>query len=183
MTVEESDSELVGSYLNGSDAAFERLYSRYKRQLYGYLRSMLPADDADDAFQQAWVRVCAALPGYRDDGKFQAWLFRIGRNQALDALRRRGRRREIESDETEPDVPQETEPWRPIADAELRRQLEDALRQLAPEQQAVFRMRRNEISFKVIADRQGCPVNTAVARMRYALRKLGEILRNGGNER
>ena len=39
--VEESDLQLIGSYLSGSDAAFERLYNRYRQPLYGYLRSMV----------------------------------------------------------------------------------------------------------------------------------------------
>lgn len=174
--------ELIGAYLGGSDAAFERLYERYRRPLYGYLRSMLSAADADDAFQQTWVRACAALPGYRCRGKFQAWLFRIARNLAVDAVRRCRRRREVGEEESAADVPGEREPWSEMADAELLRLLEEALRELPPEQRAVFAMRREEISFKIIAARQECPVNTAVVRMRYACGKVREFLekRMGG---
>lgn len=104
--MDENDMELIHSYLEGSDAALERLYNRYRRPLYGYLRSMLAPADADDVFQQTWVRACAALPGYRCRGKFQAWLFRIGRNLALDAIRRTARRRKIEAeDKTAADPP------------------------------------------------------------------------------
>lgn len=105
--------ELIHSYLEGSDAAFERLYNRYRRPLYGYLRSMLAPADADDVFQQTWVRACAALPGYRCRGKFQAWLFRIGRNLALDAIRRTARRRKIEAEDktaADPPAARESEP-------------------------------------------------------------------------
>jgi len=182
--VEESDLELIGSYLSGSDAAFERLYNRYKQPLYGYLRSMLPVADADDAFQQTWVRACAALPGYRCRGKFQAWLFRIARNLAVDAIRRRTRRREVSPEESGEDFPDGgTPPWGEMADAELTRLLEEALRELPPEQLAVFAMRKNRISFKVIAARQACPVNTAVVRMRYAIGRLKAFIgKNMGEE-
>lgn len=180
--VEESDLQLIGSYLSGSDAAFERLYNRYRQPLYGYLRSMLSAADADDAFQQTWVRACAALPGYRCQGKFQAWLFRIARNLAVDAIRRRDRRREVEPEESGADLPEEREPWRAMADDEFRLLLEEALRELPPEQRAVFVLRQEEVSFRLIAARQECPVNTAVVRMRYACGKIREFLekRMGG---
>ena len=41
---------------------------------------------------------------------------------------------------------------------------------------AVFRMRNEALTFQVIADRQQCPVNTAVKRMRYAVGKLRKLL-------
>lgn len=174
--VEENDRELIDSYLNGSDAAFERLYNRYKKQLYGYLRSMLPAAEADDAFQRTWIRACAALPRYRCRGKFPAWLFRIGRNQAVDSIRRQLSRRELELEEEGADFPVEQEPWRAISDEEFRKKLEEALAVLSPEQRAVFEMRRNDIAFKIIAARQECPVNTAIVRMYYAMKKLRSML-------
>ena len=172
-----ADSELIDSYLNGSDADFERLYRRYRQPLYGYLRSMLPAADADDVFQQTWVRVCAALPGYRCRGKFAAWLFRIGRNLAVDLQRRRHCRRELELADDGSDCPVESEWDGDWADAALLRQLGAALRQLSPEQRAVFEMRRRDIAFKVIAARQDCSVNTAIVRMGYAMKKLQRALR------
>lgn len=182
--VEERDIELIGAYLAGSDAAFGRLYERYRQPLYGYLRSMLSAADADDVFQQTWIRACAALPGYRCSGKFQAWLFRIARNLALDALRRRIRRREVAEEEVGAEPPDGREPWHEMADEELKRLLEDALRELPSEQRAVFAMRQNAVSFKAIAARQHCPVNTAVVRMKYAMGKIREFLekRTGGKK-
>lgn len=168
--VEENDRELIRSYLNGSDAAFERLYERYKRPLYGYLLSMLPTADADDVFQQTWVRACAALPGYHCRGKFQAWLFRIARNQAVDLIRHRSRRSELESEYT-------PEPKHQAVNEELKQQLEEALRQLGPEQRAVFQMRRKNLSFRIIAAEQQCTVNTAVRRMHYAIDKLKKMLK------
>ncbi|MBS1368961.1 MAG: sigma-70 family RNA polymerase sigma factor [Lentisphaeria bacterium] len=170
--MDESDRELIDSFLNGSDAAFERLYNRYQQQLYGYLRSMLRNADADDVFQQTWIRVCSALPGCRTDGSFRPWLFRIARNLAIDAIRRNNRRGGIECKCENADLPSGTEPWHSLAEEELRRKLEEALDELAPEQLAVFRMRQNEISFRVIAEGQHCAVQTAVMRMQYALKKL-----------
>lgn len=50
---------------------------------------------AQDAASETWLQAARDLPGYRGDGAgFRVWLFRIGRNRAIDELRRAGRRRE-----------------------------------------------------------------------------------------
>ena len=36
-----SDSVLIKAYLHGDDKAFELLYNRYRKQLYGYLHNLL----------------------------------------------------------------------------------------------------------------------------------------------
>jgi RNA polymerase sigma-70 factor (ECF subfamily) len=71
--------------------AFGRLYERYLPRVYRYLRVRTPtAEDADDLVQQVFLRAYAALPRYQERGApFAAWLFRIARNVASDAGRRR----------------------------------------------------------------------------------------------
>lgn len=181
--VDESDKELIDSFLAGSDAAFERLYNRYRQPLYGYLRSMLRSADADDVFQQSWIKVCSALPGFRADGRFGPWLFRIARNLAIDTFRKNRRRSGVECACDSADLPVSGEPWHSLAEKELCRNLEAALTELAPEQLAVFRMRGDEISFRVIAANQQCAVQTAVMRMQYAKKKLKRFLEPFRRER
>ena len=53
-----------------------------------------------------------------------------------------------------------------------------ALEVLTPEQKEVFLLRTEaELSFKAIASVVGCPLGTALGRMRDALLKLREVLR------
>ncbi|HEX5503533.1 MAG TPA: sigma-70 family RNA polymerase sigma factor [Thermomicrobiales bacterium] len=72
-------------------AAFGALYQRYLPRVYGYLRARAASDDdAADLTQQVFLRALEALPAYRERGlPFAAWLFRIARNAATDAHRRR----------------------------------------------------------------------------------------------
>ena len=72
-------------------AAFGALYARYRARLYWYLRTRAATDeDAADLTQQVFLQVWAALPRYRERGRpFAAWLFRIARNVAANAARRR----------------------------------------------------------------------------------------------
>ena len=79
MQTEPSDNELIQAYLDGDQSAFEMLYLRYRQVLYGYLQNRLPGSpEIDDLFQKTWMKAAAALPRYRCQEKFQAWLFRIG---------------------------------------------------------------------------------------------------------
>lgn len=73
--------------------AFAQLYRRYVDRVFRYLRTYTEnEDDAADLTQHVFLRVLEALPGYRNEGApFGAWLFRIARNAATDAFRRRRR--------------------------------------------------------------------------------------------
>ncbi len=178
MLAERSDYELIKDYLEGNDGAFEQLYQRHRKRLYGYLNGMMPWSPAevDDVFQQTWVRAVARLPKYRDQGYFAAWLFRIGRNLLIDKVRRSRRENgflELDRDEApEIDAPPGTEPWRRLDETELGGLIRQALAKLPEEQREVFLLRREKVAFKEIAEIQNCSINTVLARMQYALKNL-----------
>lgn len=74
--------------------AFATLYERYQPRIYNFLYARThDADEAADLTQTVFLRALAALPSYQPRGlPFAAWLFRIARNTAADAQRRRQRR-------------------------------------------------------------------------------------------
>ncbi len=179
--MERSDQELIDGYLAGADHDFGLLYNRYKNQLYGYLMKMVPDSkaDVDDIFQKSWIRVMEKLPGYRPSDRFQAWLFRIAHNLAIDYFRSRKRRGEhLEIDELdEKKMPLGKEqPSGNMVRGEIALALNSALGQLPAEQREVFMLRQEEIGFKEIAQIQKCSINTVLARMQYAVKKLRELL-------
>ena len=55
---------------------------------------------------------------------------------------------------------------------ELNRAIEDAVQTLPPEMKQVFLLRQEDVSFREIATIQKCSINTCLARMQYALKKL-----------
>ena len=71
--------------------AFGTLYQLYLTRIYRYMRARVASDeDAADLTQQLFLRAFDALPRYKEKGlPFSAWLFRIARNLATDALRQR----------------------------------------------------------------------------------------------
>lgn len=83
------DSDVL-AVRRGSHDAFASLLSRYQNRLYRYLLRMVhePAA-ADDLFQQTWMRVLKNIRRYDPGRSFDAWLFAVARNVAIDHLRRR----------------------------------------------------------------------------------------------
>lgn len=87
-----ADGELVSSRDDGLDAAaFAALYRSHLPGVYRYMRMRAATEeDAADLTQQVFLKALDALPRYSDRGlPFAAWLFRIARNVATDAHRRR----------------------------------------------------------------------------------------------
>lgn len=66
------------------------LNERYQHRLLRYLSSLTGRRDlAEDLFQETWIRVLERGHLYDDRGDFDAWLFTIARNRALDLFRKR----------------------------------------------------------------------------------------------
>jgi RNA polymerase sigma-70 factor, ECF subfamily len=73
----------------GDPDALATLMARYQNRIYRYLLRLVrqPAD-ADDLFQQTWLRVAEKIRSFDTSRSFEAWLFTLARNLAFDHLRR-----------------------------------------------------------------------------------------------
>jgi RNA polymerase sigma-70 factor, ECF subfamily len=69
--------------------AFGALYDRYVQRVYRYCYYRTSSSpDAEDITAQIFLAVLEALPRYRQDGHFAAWLFSIARKKVADFHRR-----------------------------------------------------------------------------------------------
>ncbi|MDZ7721843.1 MAG: sigma-70 family RNA polymerase sigma factor [candidate division KSB1 bacterium] len=184
-----SDAELIRRYKGGDARAFERLVQRYNRPLTGYLRRMITDRiAADDLFQETFLKVVKALPRYREDGKFSSWLFGIANHVAIDYLRKQKRIKShmktdtIEKNDEEPVEYEDVNsplPDQEFDRSELKTLLKQAVGKLPVEQKQVLLLRQySGMSFKEIAEKVNCPLNTVLGRMRYALINLKKIMQS-----
>ena len=80
----------VAQLRRGDLNALSALLARYQNRLYRYLLRMVrDSADAEDLFQQTWIRVAEQIRRYDSSRNFDAWLFTLARNLAIDLLRRR----------------------------------------------------------------------------------------------
>jgi RNA polymerase sigma-70 factor, ECF subfamily len=85
------DTALLDQRLATHPEAFAELYGLYLHPMYRYLRARTKTEEeAADLTQQVFLQAFTALPRFRSQGvPAAAWLFRIARNVAIDAHRRR----------------------------------------------------------------------------------------------
>src|SRR5947209_3700263 len=73
----------------GDPNALSELITRYQNRLYRYLlRIVRQPAEAEDLFQQTWLRVVEKIRSFDASRNFDAWLFTLARNLAIDHLRR-----------------------------------------------------------------------------------------------
>jgi len=125
------------------------------------------------------LRVIERLASYRDEGRFSAWLFRIAHNIFIDRLRRKKNFVELDPEEADAiAVSSGSDPGHLSHSADLAEAIRDALKNLPGDQREVFILRQQDLSFKEIAEIQGCSINTALSRMQYALKNLRRYLQD-----
>ena len=88
-----SDSELVARCRAGEAAAWDALVDRYARYVHAIVTRVyrLPADDAEDVFQEVFARVFERLDTLRDGEALRPWIAQLARRCSVDGLRRSGR--------------------------------------------------------------------------------------------
>ena len=113
--------------------AFEELVRSHQADMYRLaLQLVRDPPTAEDVTQEAFIHAYRALRRFRGQSKFSTWLFRITRNCAVDAIRRRERLRRLDR---EAFAGREEEDR---TDPSLRASLERAIEALPPELREAF---------------------------------------------
>lgn len=85
----QDDSQLILKAQKGDNIAFEQLVMRYDRHVlniaYGYRNNQ---DDADDIYQEVFLRVHKGLKNFQARSKFSTWLYRITVNVCIEFKRK-----------------------------------------------------------------------------------------------
>ena len=93
--VKMDEPELIRAAQRGDQRAFEQLVRLYDQNVLRLAMNLLRSpEDANDIYQEAFLRVYKNLHTFRFDCSFHTWLYRIVTNLCLDALRKRKVRRE-----------------------------------------------------------------------------------------
>src|SRR5579884_984117 len=84
------DRTLIEHAQEGDRWAFELLVQRYDRQVLRLALNVLgSAEDAQDVYQEAFLKIYRNLHRFRFECAFYSWVYRIVTNICLDHLRRR----------------------------------------------------------------------------------------------
>jgi RNA polymerase sigma-70 factor (ECF subfamily) len=164
--------ELVERARDGDRDAFEDLVRAAANRLYAVAyRILRDADLADDALQEALVRIWDDLPALRDPARFDAWATRILCRRCY-RLAKHERRAMTGIEAPEPtELPRfETE----VADSD---EMERGFRRLSPEHRAVLVLHYYlGLTLSEVAETLDIPPGTVGSRLHYAMRNLRAAL-------
>ena len=153
--------------------------------LMRYLHSILGSREAaEDAFQESWIKVMEKIDRFDDEMSFAPWLFRIARNTAYDALRRKRRwwpinttRQTPESNERDTEVADPTDFGHQVMARETIGRL---LKSLSPDFREVLFLRFfQDQSYEEIAEYCHLPLGTVKSRLKRGLDYLAKNLMKG----
>jgi RNA polymerase sigma-70 factor (ECF subfamily) len=177
------DAELLRTHIAGDPLAFARLYDRYDRPCFQFIRRLLgpaQADAAEDLHQETWISISKSAADF-DPHKaaFAAWLFTIARHKVMDHFRRQKVVPLLSGDDdaamSVPD-PGQT-PLDQVMSRELAERVVAAVDALPFEQRGTFVMFAHVgLSLEEIAQATGVAVETAKSRLRYARTRLRAAL-------
>ena len=177
-----SDEELMLAYAGGDAGAFETLYSRHKGPVFRYvLRSVKSRGEAEELFQEVWMRAIEARARWKPEAKFTTWLYTIAHNRLIDHWRAKGLAVVSLDDEdsavAEPRAGPASEPARIAEAADTARRLEAAIAALPLAQREAFLLHHEgDMTAAQIALSTGTNEEAAKSRLRYAMNKLREAL-------
>jgi RNA polymerase sigma-70 factor, ECF subfamily len=176
----------VARLQRGDMDALSALISRYQNRLYRYLLRMVhePAE-AEDLFQQTWLRVAEKIRSFDAHRNFDAWLFTLARNLAIDRLRRI-RPESLDEPLAEDSgggamidrlTSKEPPPMDRVFERERASRLAAALRGLPIVYREVLTLRfEEEMKIEEIAQVVGAPLSTVKSRLRRSLEQMRNCL-------
>ncbi len=164
------DDGLMRRAADGDTLAFGVLVRTYQARLVRFAARLTDDSDlAQDAVQEAFLRLWRGRASYTPEGRLQAYLFRVVRGVCLDYARA-SRPAEVLDESADAPAPDPAK----LAEA---RSLAGAVRQavlaLPEAQRAVFVLSQYEqLSYAEIADVLDCPVGTVASRKHQATETL-----------
>lgn len=181
---------LVVQCRNGDRGAWDALVEQYWQRLYSYAMQATRSNDlATDLVQETFLRVVQKLDRYEDQGKFEAWLFRIlvnlVRDKSRSASRHPVRSGNVGVGDQMVDLIDSMpgkigSPEAPLEHKEHLDRLYAAMEKLPEMDRQVLLLRHyGDMPFKEIARTLDCPLGTVLARAHRALGKLRVLMEVG----
>jgi RNA polymerase sigma-70 factor (ECF subfamily) len=171
-----SDAELLARVGERDQAAFELLYRRYVRPVFGLaLRRLGDRGHAEDAVQEAFAAIWRSASTYRPErGAAGGWMYTVARNAIVDRLRRSGPIADAELPEL---VSAGPGPDEQAEQSDVAWRVHRALEELQPREREVIELAYwSGMSQSEVAEYLGIPLGTVKTRTRSGLARLASVL-------
>jgi RNA polymerase sigma-70 factor (ECF subfamily) len=172
---EASDAELIQRIGEGDREAFESLYERYARPVFGFaLRRLRDRGQAEDVAQETFTSIWRSAGSYRAErGPGAAWLYAVARNAVVDRIRVNARANPA----VPPDAAFEPGPEERAQTDWTAWTVHRAFGELPETERTVLELAYwGGLSQSEVADFLGIPLGTVKTRTRSGLARLADLL-------
>jgi RNA polymerase sigma-70 factor (ECF subfamily) len=184
------DSDLIRAAQRGDRVAFESLVRQYDQAVLRLALHLTGSEaDAQDIYQEAFLKAYRHIGNFRFECSFYTWIYRIVTNLCLDHLRKRQTRKEdapvtIDSSGQEVDLLDRVSDNRAIANPEhdlmareLGKKISLALGRLTPRERMVFELKHYQgLRLRTIGEMLNTTEETAKNTLFRATQKLRSAL-------
>jgi RNA polymerase sigma-70 factor, ECF subfamily len=159
------------------DLQVEKWIEEHGGGLMLYINGMIHNQtDAEDIWQETFIKVFKSKDLYRDEGFAKAWIYKIAKNTLIDFQRKKSKTPTI-FEINERDRIDYEDATNVLQNKELNQRFEKAISNLPVEQREIYLLRqRSGMPFKDIAQLLDEPLNRILARMHLAMKKLNNVL-------
>ncbi len=170
-----SDEALYQRWTGGDLSAFDRLYERFERHLYGFIcRQLGDRAAAEDVLHEAFLAVLRERASGREAQSFKAWLFQVARNLCRNRQRTEARSaRALEAVARAPE-PAGQDPGGALEAREARAALAQAVTRLPATLADVYQLRAAGLSYEEMSKVLDVPLGTVKSRMHELVGRLRE---------
>ncbi|HVN67950.1 MAG TPA: sigma-70 family RNA polymerase sigma factor [Candidatus Sulfotelmatobacter sp.] len=154
---------------------FASIYEEHKEKVWRIVsRYVFSREDREDLFQEVFLAVHRALPGFRGESKIETWLFRLATNTSINYVNKQSRIRRLKELLSGLRLIEVAEPAEPG-------DLSGPLKKLNPRQRLVLVMAEvEEFTLEEIAAQTGLPVGTVKSNLHRAKEIVKkEVVDNG----
>jgi RNA polymerase sigma-70 factor (ECF subfamily) len=173
-----SDEELERRWKKGSAPAFAVLFQRYHKRVYGFaLRFTGDVHLAEDIAQRAFMNLYKKPPPGTGRARFKSLVFTVARNEAINELKKRGRRGEGSLDASPEGVSQGPGPEAEAKKQEDAARMQVALATLPDDEKEIVLLRQVEgLTFREVCEVTALSRDAVRWRLAKGLERLREAL-------
>ena len=175
--------KVVSGCLRGDRQSQRALFKKYREKIYNIIsHSLGPNFEKDDIFQEAFIKIFKSLKNFKGISSLDTWIYRITAKVCIDQLRKKYRKRKIETVNNSDSIDKlgDTTGSNPDKDneqKELMEQIYIGLNKLSIEKRLVITMFEMEgFSIKDISEILGKPIGTIKSRLFHGRKELAGYL-------
>ncbi|MFD2582521.1 RNA polymerase sigma factor [Pedobacter vanadiisoli] len=175
----EKELELLHRLLLDDEEAFASLFYNYKDKLYGFIFRITESSEiAKDIVQDVFLKIWNTRHSTHHVENFNAFIYRMAKNAALDHLKRKSRELMAVSDlRLISDEHMASDPFEDMKATEIQSKFEHALKNLPKQQRLVYELRHLKgEEYPAIAKKLNLSVATIRSHFRNALITLKESI-------